>query len=91
MEPGGPYDQAMSSDYLTCRELVELVTEYFEGSLAARDRERCEEHILSCPPCRAHLEQMRQTIRLLGSMPEENVSSEAEETLVAAFRRLRRT
>ena len=84
--PGGPYDQAMSSDYLTCRELVELVTEYFEGSLAPRDRERFEEHIMSCPPCRAHLEQMRETIRLLGSIPEKSVSSEAEETLVAAFR-----
>ena len=86
MEPGRPYDQAMSSDYFTCRELVELVTEYFEGALAPRDRERFEEHIMSCPPCRAHLEQMRQTIRLLGSMSEESVSSEAEETLVAAFR-----
>ena len=86
MEPGGPYDQAMSSDYLTCRELVELVTGYFEGSLASRDRERFEEHIMSCPPCRAHLEQMRQTIRLLGSMPEESVSPEVEETLVAALR-----
>lgn len=81
----------MSLGCLTCRELVELVTEYFEGSLAPPDRERFEEHIMSCPPCRAHLEQMRQTIRLLGSMPEEGLSSEAEETLVAALRGWKRT
>jgi anti-sigma factor RsiW len=76
----------MSSDHLTCRELVELVTEYFEGTLSPRERGRFEEHIMSCPPCRAHLEHMRQTIRLLGSIPEETVPPDAEEALVAALR-----
>jgi anti-sigma factor RsiW len=76
----------MSSYYLTCQELVELVTEYFEGTLSPRERERFEEHIMSCPPRRAHLEQMRRTIRLLGSIPEETVSPDAEEALVAALR-----
>lgn len=76
----------MSSDYVTCRQLVELVTDYFEDALSAQDRGRLEEHIMSCPPCRAYLEQMRQTIRLLGRIPVETVSQEAEEALVAAFR-----
>jgi hypothetical protein len=62
----------MSSDYLTCRQIVELVTEYFEDALAPEERGR--------------LEQMRQTIRLLGSIPEETVPPEAEEALLAAFR-----
>jgi anti-sigma factor RsiW len=76
----------MSSDYLTCRQIVELVTEYFEDTLAPEERGRFEEHIMSCPPCRAYLEQMRQTIRLLGSIPEETVPPVAEEALLAAFR-----
>jgi anti-sigma factor RsiW len=76
----------VSPDYLTCRELVELVTEYFEDSLSSQQRSRFEEHIMSCPPCRTYLEQMRKTIRLLGSIPEETVSPDAEETLVTAFR-----
>jgi anti-sigma factor RsiW len=76
----------MSSDYLTCRQLVELVTEYFEDALSPDDRRRFEEHIMSCPPCRAYLEQMRQTIRLLWSIPEETVPPEAEEALLAALR-----
>ena len=76
----------MSSDYLTCRQIVELVTEYFEDALPPQDRSRFEEHIMSCPPCRAYLEQMRQTIRLLGRIPEETVPPEAEEALRAAFR-----
>ncbi len=41
---------------------------------------------MSCPPCRAHLEQIRETIRLLGCIPEETVTREAEEALLAAFR-----
>jgi anti-sigma factor RsiW len=76
----------MSSDYLTCRQIVELVTEYFEDALPPQDRSRFEEHIMSCPPCRAYLEQMRQTIRLLGRIPEETVRPEAEDSLRAAFR-----
>jgi anti-sigma factor RsiW len=76
----------VSAETLNCRELVELVTDYFEGGLSPSERRRFEEHIMSCPPCRAYLEQMQQTIRLLGSIPEETVSPDAEETLVAAFR-----
>jgi anti-sigma factor RsiW len=76
----------MGSDYLTCRELVELVTDYFEGALSVRDRQRFDEHILSCPPCRAHLDHMRQTIRLLGELREEDVPPAAEQALLEAFR-----
>jgi predicted anti-sigma-YlaC factor YlaD len=80
----------MSSDPFTCRDLVELVSDYFEGSLSLTDHSRFEEHVMSCPPCRTYLEQMRLTIRLLGSLPEETVSPEAEEALVAALRGWRR-
>jgi len=64
---------------------VELVTEYFESTLSADERSRFEEHVMSCPPCREHLAEMRETIRLLGCIPEEAVSPEVQETLVAAF------
>ena len=76
----------MSTTYLTCKELVELVTEYFEDALAPNDRARFEEHIMTCPPCRAHLEQMRQTLRVVGHVPQESVSPDAERSLLEAFR-----
>jgi anti-sigma factor RsiW len=76
----------MASESLTCRQVVELVTEYFEGALSPAERSRFEEHVMSCPPCRAYLEQMRETMRLLGGISEESVSPEAEDALVAAFR-----
>ena len=71
---------------MSCRELVTLVTEYLEGSLAARDRRRFERHIRGCDGCTAYLEQMRDTIRLAGSLRESDVSPQARRELLAAFR-----
>ena len=76
----------MSSDYLTCQELVELVTEYLEDALAPRDRVRFEEHIMTCPPCQAHLDQIRHTIDVVGRIPPEALTPEAENDLLEAFR-----
>ena len=53
---------------LTCNELVEIVTDYLEGALSASDRDRFEGHIEGCDGCRAYLEEMRQTIVLVGSL-----------------------
>lgn len=76
----------MSKDYLTCQELVELVTEYLEGALDPTDRARFEEHVMTCPPCHAHIDQMRKTIELIGRVPESSLSSSAEQDLLEAFR-----
>ncbi len=70
---------------MPCRELVELVTEYLENRLSPRDRARFEAHIAECEYCETYLEQMRQTIRVLGRLPEESLSPEAVDALVSAF------
>jgi anti-sigma factor RsiW len=71
---------------MPCRELVELVTEYLEDRLSARDRARFEAHLAECGGCETYLEQMRQTIRTLGRLPEESLSADAREALLLAFR-----
>jgi anti-sigma factor RsiW len=38
---------------LVCKEIVELVTEYLGGTLAAQDRVRFDQHLATCPPCTA--------------------------------------
>jgi anti-sigma factor RsiW len=80
----------MAKADLTCKELVELVTEYLEFGLSPRDRARFEEHVMTCPPCQAHLDQMRRTIQVLGRLPEESLSDEAERELLEAFRSWKR-
>ena len=76
----------MATDYLTCAQLVELVTDYFDGALSPADRARFDEHIMTCPPCQAHLDQMRRTIDVLGRISQESLSVDAEHDLLTAFR-----
>ena len=71
---------------MPCRELVELVTEYLEDALPAQDRARFEAHLADCEDCNTYLDQMRQTISVLGRLPHDTLSSQAVATLGAAFR-----
>ncbi len=75
-----------ASDELTCKELVELVTDYFEGTLPPSQRSRFEAHLKTCDGCQIYLDQMHQTMRLLGCLTEQTVSPEARRALLAAFR-----
>jgi anti-sigma factor RsiW len=73
-------------EQLSCQELVELVTDYLEGALPEPMRLRFEAHITPCDGCRVYLEQMRQTITLLGRLPEPALPPDAERELLEAFR-----
>lgn len=76
----------MSSQRLTCHEVVELVTDYLEGALSDEARRRVEEHLSGCDGCTRYLEQMRETIRLTGRLTEEQIPEEQQRVLVEAFR-----
>ena len=78
------------SEGLTCRELVELVTEYLEETLSPGVRAQFEEHLAACPGCAAYLEQMRQTIRAMGELTEDSLEPETREKLLALFRNWKR-
>jgi predicted anti-sigma-YlaC factor YlaD len=71
---------------MTCRELVELVTDYLEGRLEAGEHRRFDEHLGECPDCREYVEQMRQTVRALGTVSEDALSAPARDALLHAFR-----
>ena len=78
----------MSTDVeqLSCRELVELVTDYLEGALPEEDRLRFDEHIGTCHGCRVYVEQMRETIVVVGRLSEDALARDAERELLEAFR-----
>jgi anti-sigma factor RsiW len=73
-------------EQLSCQELVELVTDYLEDALPEEARLRFEDHIARCGACAIYLEQMRETITLLGHLPPEAISPQAEAELLQAFR-----
>ena len=70
---------------LSCKELVELVTDYLEGALSRRDRKRFEAHIAACEHCSLYLEQLQRTIALTGMLREEDVQPEARDALLVQF------
>ena len=71
----------------TCEEMVELVTDYLEGSLTRRDRRRFEAHLSGCDHCTEFLQQMQTTIALTGSLAEEDASPIRQSELLTLFRR----
>lgn len=73
-------------EQMTCKELVELMTEYLEGTLPEDLRLRVEQHLSGCSGCTNYLEQMRQTIRLTGQLKEENLSEQQKDDLLSLFR-----
>ena len=77
---------AESPDKLTCREVVELVTDYLEGALPADEAELFEQHLQLCDGCERYLDQVRTTIASVGRIREEDLPAETREQLLAAFR-----
>ena len=76
----------MNAIALTCQELVELVTDYFEDALPVPERARFDAHIADCEHCTAYLEQMRTTIVLTGRLRSEELAPDSVEPLLEAFR-----
>jgi anti-sigma factor RsiW len=76
----------LSAPELSCRELVRLITDYLEGTLSVRDRRRFDRHLRGCDGCTTYVEQMRQTIRAIGHIPHEPITSKTRDEVLAIFR-----
>jgi len=73
-------------DDLTCQELVELVTDYFEDALSPADRARFLAHVADCEGCAIHVVQVEKTIQSLGSLHERDLAPATRDALLGAFR-----
>jgi anti-sigma factor RsiW len=75
----------MTEPGLLCIEVVELVSEYLDGELDPQTRRRVEVHLERCPACRVYVEQVRDTVRALGRLPEDGLPEHAVAELETAF------
>jgi hypothetical protein len=78
------------AEHVTCREVVELVTDYLERALPADETSLFEQHIDFCDGCKAYVEQMRTTVATVGRVTEEDVPPKTRERLLTAFREWKR-
>jgi anti-sigma factor RsiW len=76
----------MPTAKLTCKELVEIVTDYLEDRLPPAERRRFEQHLVACEGCMNYLDQMRQTIRMVGRISGESIPASTRQRLLRAFR-----
>jgi anti-sigma factor RsiW len=76
---------------LSCQELVELVTDYLEGALEERDTSAFESHLEGCDGCTGYVEQLRATIQVAGAIDLDDLSANAADALLQAFRDWKRS
>lgn len=69
----------------TCREIVELVTNYLEGVLTPDERDRFELHLGTCGACVTYHDQMRMTRQTISALKSEPIAPATEQNLLAAF------
>jgi anti-sigma factor RsiW len=74
---------------MPCREFVEVITGYLEGTLPDEERERFEEHLSGCPNCTAYLAQMRTVLHLSGRLTEQDIPDATREDLLEVYRNWR--
>jgi anti-sigma factor RsiW len=78
-----------AGDPLVCREFVELVTDYLEGTLPEAERARMDAHLAECEGCSGYLEDMRRLVGSLHQTAEPPPDPHTREVLLRAFRDLR--
>jgi predicted anti-sigma-YlaC factor YlaD len=78
----------MSADveHVTCRELVEVLTDYLENALEPAERADIERHLVICRGCANYVEQMHSTLHLLGRIAADDPPEAQSERLLAMFR-----
>jgi anti-sigma factor RsiW len=79
---GGPTD-------LQCRQIAELLGDYFDGSLPRETRELIDFHIDGCPPCVAFLNTYRGTMDATRKLPDVAIPSELKQRLLTVLKSTR--
>jgi anti-sigma factor RsiW len=71
---------------MTCQELVELLTDFFDGVLPADERKAILEHLGGCDDCSTYVHQLEHTVGLCAELRGPGPDPGLLEQLRAAFR-----
>ena len=72
---------------LRCREVVDLILAYLEGTLDPRERRAFEAHIADCPNCWRFLQTYRETVALGQQLWGDAIPPDVRERLETFVRR----
>ena len=71
---------------MECRQIAELLGDYFDGTLPKETRELIEWHIESCAPCVAFVNTYRGTIDAAKKLRETEIPPELKQRLLSVLR-----
>ena len=74
---------------LACRQAVELVTDYLEGTLSPAQRRRFEAHLAHCPDCPEYLAQMRAIVALARNITSDDLTPHMRTEFISLYRQWR--
>lgn len=74
------------NEEITCKEVVELVTDYLEQTLLPEVQTRFEAHVADCPGCDTYIAQVQKTITMLHKLTEEQMFPRTRVELLEMFR-----
>jgi predicted anti-sigma-YlaC factor YlaD len=76
---------------VTCREMVDRLSDYIDGDLEAGLRRLIDDHKGECPPCRAFVRSLALTVRAVRALPGKPIPEALRRSLRAAVRAARRS
>ncbi len=65
----------------TCKDIIELLSDYLDGDLPAKTTRAFESHMKGCPPCMDFLDSIRDTRNLASSLRCEAIPEEVKRSL----------
>ena len=72
--------------YITCRELIGFIADYFEGAFAEVQSTDFQRHLVLCASCRAYLATYEKTMRAgIAVLRDDSANEDAPEDLVRAI------
>jgi predicted anti-sigma-YlaC factor YlaD len=72
---------------MSCREMVDYLSEYLDGELGADLRALIDGHRGDCPPCEAFIRTLAFIVEAIRADPREALSAVQKHALVEALRR----
>lgn len=75
---------------ITCKELIDFISDYRDGQLDLAARKRFDEHLRDCPPCRDYIRMYEDTIRLSKDALNDPAIPKPPDSLIKAILNARR-
>lgn len=69
-----------------CRKYAEHISEFLDGELDQATSEEIRAHLECCPECRACVESLKKTLKVMRQCPRESVPNDVKRRLREALR-----